>query len=120
MRIRIKAKKKTKNEDRAWQRSPRYWVAMGTLAAYTTVSGSKLALAYGQEKGGGYYAYVSSKFANIMEILDLDPNGTGHPNDAKLVGLAYEGWVERAPHNEINDQLTCKQRHPLNFAKACK
>jgi hypothetical protein len=53
VRIRIKAKKKTKNEDRAWQRSPRYWVAMGTLAAYTTVSGSKLALAYGQDKGGG-------------------------------------------------------------------
>ncbi|HEX3828527.1 MAG TPA: copper oxidase, partial [Sporichthyaceae bacterium] len=106
---------------------------------------------FGAKKGGGYYAYVSSKFANIMEVLDLDPNGTGHPNDAKLVGrilldadsatttdasisglsgmggqgiigfpLAYEGWVEHAPHNEINDQLTCKQRHPLTFAKACK
>jgi hypothetical protein len=104
---------------------------------------------FGAKKGGGYYAYVSSKFANIMEILDLDPNGTGHPNDAKLVGrilldpdsgtttdgtitglsgmggegiiafpLAYEGWVENVPKSEAAE-LTCKQRHPLTFAKAC-
>jgi len=105
---------------------------------------------FGAKKGGGYYAYVSAKFANLMEIVDLDPNNTGHPNDAKLVGrvlteadsatktdatisglagmggegiigfpLAYEGWVENVPKFE-KDQLTCKQIHPVTFAKACK
>ncbi|HEY3603413.1 MAG TPA: copper oxidase [Sporichthyaceae bacterium] len=105
---------------------------------------------FGAKKGGGYYAYVTSKFANIMEILDLDPNGDGHPDDAALVGRilttadsdtamdgtvtglagmggegilaiphVYEGWVERDPKNAVNAELTCRQRHPLTFKKAC-
>jgi hypothetical protein len=105
---------------------------------------------FGAKKGGGYYAYVSSKFANLVEVLDLDPNNTGHPNDAKVVGrilssaddgtkmdgtvtglagmggegiiafpLAYDGWVEEAPKNAVNDELTCRQRHPLTWKKAC-
>jgi YVTN family beta-propeller protein len=105
---------------------------------------------FGAKKGGGYYAYVSSKFSNAMEIIDPDPNGDGDPSDAKVVGrmtlagdsgtptddptvnyagfggmgvlavpLAYEGWVEKAPSNPINDQLTCRQRHPVTFATAC-
>jgi hypothetical protein len=106
---------------------------------------------FGAKKGGGYYAYVTSKFANVIRVIDIDPNHTGHPNDAKVVGLiptqadsdtktddtvvdyagmggqgvipipiAYEGWVEHAPNNAINSELTCQQRHPLTFAKSCK
>ncbi|HEY3603330.1 MAG TPA: copper oxidase, partial [Sporichthyaceae bacterium] len=106
---------------------------------------------YGAKKGGGYYAYVSSKFANVLSVIDIDPNGDGNPADAAVVGriltnadsatqvddqvidyagmggqgvlpipLAYEGWVEHAPKNAINNQLTCKQRNPVKFAKVCK
>ncbi len=41
---------------------------------------------YGAKKGGGYYAYVASKFSNAMIIVDPDPNGDGNPIDAKIVG----------------------------------
>ncbi|MEQ1815890.1 MAG: copper oxidase [Nitrosomonas sp.] len=41
---------------------------------------------YGAKKGGGYYAYVASKFSNRMLVVDPDPNGDGDPSDAKIVG----------------------------------
>ncbi|MFD2418170.1 plastocyanin/azurin family copper-binding protein [Amycolatopsis pigmentata] len=106
---------------------------------------------FGAKKGGGYYAYVSSKFSNEMLIVDTDPNGDGNPSDAAIVGrlalagdektamddkltdfagfggmgvlpvpLAYEGWVQQAPANAINNQLTCRQRNPVKYATVCK
>ncbi|HVK19757.1 MAG TPA: copper oxidase, partial [Actinokineospora sp.] len=105
---------------------------------------------YGAKKGGGYYAYVSSKFANTLAVIDPDPNGDGSPADAAVVGkfvldgvastpndgtitkwagfggqgvlpipLAYEGWAKRVPSNAVNDQLTCRQRNPVEFASVC-
>jgi plastocyanin len=102
---------------------------------------------FGAKKGGGYYAYVTSKFANVLQIVDVDPNADGNPADAAVVGriltnatsetavddqvvdfagmggqgvmtvpLAYDGWVQRAPKNAINNQLTTKQRNPLKYA----
>jgi DNA-binding beta-propeller fold protein YncE len=41
---------------------------------------------YGAKKGGGYYAYVSNKFSNTMDIVDPDPDGDGDPDDAKVAG----------------------------------
>ncbi|WP_020574263.1 hypothetical protein [Actinopolymorpha alba] len=41
---------------------------------------------FGAKKGGGYYAYVSSKFANTLSVIDGDPNGDGDPSDAAVVG----------------------------------
>lgn len=41
---------------------------------------------YGAKKGGGYYAYVTSKFSNRMLVIDPDPNGDGDPSDAKIAG----------------------------------
>jgi hypothetical protein len=41
---------------------------------------------FGAKKGGGYYAYVSNKFANVMQIIDLDPNNDGDISDAREVG----------------------------------
>jgi DNA-binding beta-propeller fold protein YncE len=32
---------------------------------------------FGAKKGGGYYAYVSSKSSNEMIVVDPDPNGAG-------------------------------------------
>src|SRR5262245_60276503 len=51
MKIQIKTRER-RNKRRRGQRGPTYWVAMGTLAAYTT-GGSKTAMiAYAQESGG--------------------------------------------------------------------
>ena len=33
---------------------------------------------FGAKKGGGYYAYVSSKFSNDLIVLDPDPNDDGN------------------------------------------
>jgi DNA-binding beta-propeller fold protein YncE len=41
---------------------------------------------FGAKRGGGYYGYASSKFANSMAVVDPDPNGDGNPIDAAIVG----------------------------------
>lgn len=41
---------------------------------------------FGAKKGGGYYAYVSSKFSNEMIVVDPDPNHDGDPSDATIAG----------------------------------
>jgi len=41
---------------------------------------------YGAKEGGGYYAYVASKFSNALTVVDPDPNGDGNPIDAAVVG----------------------------------
>jgi DNA-binding beta-propeller fold protein YncE len=41
---------------------------------------------FGAKKGGGYYAYVSNKFSNTMDVIDPDPDGDGSATDAKIVG----------------------------------
>lgn len=41
---------------------------------------------YGAKQGGGYYAYVSSKFSNRLIVVDPDPNNDGNPADADVVG----------------------------------
>jgi plastocyanin len=41
---------------------------------------------FGAKQGGGYYAYVSSKFSNELLVVDPDPNGDGSAVDAAVVG----------------------------------
>lgn len=41
---------------------------------------------YGAKQGGGYYAYVTSKFSNTLLVVDPDPNGDDDPADAAVVG----------------------------------
>ncbi|MGQ0774706.1 MAG: copper oxidase [Pseudonocardiales bacterium] len=41
---------------------------------------------FGAKKGGGYYAYISSKFSNAMQVVDPDPNGDGSISDVAIVG----------------------------------
>ena len=41
---------------------------------------------FGAKKGGGYYAYVASKFSNDLIVLDPDPNDDGNVADASIVG----------------------------------
>ncbi len=103
---------------------------------------------FGAKQGGGYYAYVSSKFANSVAVVDADPNGDGNPADAAIVGkfvldqapgtanddpvVAYNGmggqgvFAYPIVYNgwvqnapaEVAGQLTCRQLNPINL-EAC-
>jgi hypothetical protein len=104
---------------------------------------------FGVKKGGGYYAYEASKFANMMYIYDLDPAGDGDLSKASVVGeivlapeantkmdgtiTQYAGMGGQGvlpiplvyngwSENPNNAQwnLTCKQIHPVTFATDCK
>ena len=82
---------------------------------------------FGAKLGGGYYAYVTSKFSNRLIVVDPDPNNDGDfsdatiagtismvdnaaPRDDTVTGLAgmggqgiyaipnvYDGWVQNLP-----------------------
>ena len=97
---------------------------------------------FGAKAGGGYYAYVTSKFANRLIVLDYDPNNDGDATDAKIAGWAvlannsaphddkitgnngqggqgvlpvpnvYNGWVQKLPA-PLCSALTVDQRNPL-------
>ncbi|MGR3310422.1 MAG: hypothetical protein ACUZ77_06560 [Candidatus Brocadiales bacterium] len=41
---------------------------------------------WGAKKGGGYYAYVTNQHANVLTIIDPDPNGDGDASDAEVAG----------------------------------
>lgn len=41
---------------------------------------------FGAKKGGGYYAYVTSKFSNELTVVDVDPNNDGNLSDARIAG----------------------------------
>ena len=41
---------------------------------------------FGAKKGGGYYAYVANKFANVLTVVDVDPNSDGDFADARIAG----------------------------------
>jgi DNA-binding beta-propeller fold protein YncE len=97
---------------------------------------------FGAKKRGGYYAYVTSKFANRMIVLDYDPNNDGNADDAEIAGAVvlakdggakddkiignkgqggqgvlpvpnvYNGWVQQLPIG-YRAQLTREQRNPI-------
>lgn len=97
---------------------------------------------FGAKKGGGYYAYITSKFANRLIVLDYDPNNDGNVSDAVIAGAVvlandnvpkddqiignkgmgaqgimavpnvYNGWVQELPVG-YKAQLTKKQRNPI-------
>lgn len=54
---------------------------------------------FGAKKGGGYYAYITSKFSNRLIVLDYDKNNDGNVDDAEIAG-----WVvladNAAPHDD--------------------
>jgi DNA-binding beta-propeller fold protein YncE len=97
---------------------------------------------FGAKKGGGYFAYVTSKFANRLIVLDYDPNNDGNVDDAVIAGAVvlandhvakddkiignkgfggqgvmavpnvYNGWVQQLPIG-YKAQLTRAQRNPI-------
>ena len=50
---------------------------------------------FGAKKGGGYYAYVSNKFSNAMQVIDIDPNNDGDISDAAIAGQLVLGPTSR-------------------------
>jgi DNA-binding beta-propeller fold protein YncE len=98
---------------------------------------------FGAKKGGGYFGYVSIKFANKALVIDGDPNGDGDLSDGEINGeLLASGmatkvnddtpsaqfgqggqgvWAIPEVYNgwvqelpaEWKSQLTCKQQEPL-------
>jgi len=58
---------------------------------------------FGAKQGGGYYAYVSSKFSNDLIVVDPDPNNDGNPIDAKIVGRVL---LTAGNHTRIDDTPT--------------
>jgi hypothetical protein len=98
-----------------------YMVTANTLTATITLididpsnfSGDRLAamlpcdpgchgVQFGAKKGGGYYAYVTSKFSNTMIVVDPDPNNDGNPADAAVAGRVL---LAAGPGIFIDDQV---------------
>ena len=44
---------------------------------------------FGAKEGGGYYAYVTSKFSNQLIVVDPDPNADGKFEDAVVAGRIH-------------------------------
>ena len=85
---------------------------------------------FGAKEGGGYYAYITPKFANRLLVLDYDPDQDGKAEKAKIVGAivlandsvptddkivgnkgqgsqgimpvpnVYNGWVQKLPSGQ--------------------
>lgn len=91
---------------------------------------------FGAKDGGGYYAYVSSKFSNAMIVIDMDTlteagrvllvadsgtdtddeivedDSTGMGGQGVLaVPVVYNGWVQNLPQS-WKDELTEEQQNP--------
>jgi len=78
----------------------RYMVTANTLTATILITDTKTdqlvamlpgeagthGVQFGAKKGGGYYAYVANKFANVLTIVDADPNNDGNFSDATIAG----------------------------------
>ncbi|MGZ0019734.1 copper oxidase [Nitrosomonas sp. wSCUT-2] len=88
----------------------------GTITIVNTVTDEVVAMLpcdpgchgvqYGAKQGGGYYAYVTSKFSNRMLIIDVDPNNDGNPADAVIVGAV---GLFAAGNTAIDDTISA---HP--------
>jgi DNA-binding beta-propeller fold protein YncE len=58
---------------------------------------------FGAKRGGGYYAYVSSKFSNRLLVVDPDPDDDGDPSDAMIAGSLV---LVAEPDTEDDDVIT--------------
>lgn len=58
---------------------------------------------FGAKQGGGYYAYVTSKFANTLLVVDIDPNNDGEADDAVIAGRIL---LKADNKTKIDDSVT--------------
>ena len=63
----------------------------------------------GAKKVGGYLAYVTSKFANNLPVVDPDPNNDGDGSDAHIAGSVV---LTKAFNTETEDRVDwlCRSR----------
>jgi DNA-binding beta-propeller fold protein YncE/plastocyanin len=58
---------------------------------------------FGAKRGGGYLAYVSSKFSNSLIVVDPDPDNDGEPTDAAVIGRVV---LTAGPGTRTDDRVT--------------
>ena len=80
--------------------------ATDTLVKVLPCSAGCHGVNFGAKKGGGYYAYVSSKFSNDLIVLDPDPNDDGNPSDAQIVGRIILATADGDDDVQSDDQVT--------------
>jgi len=94
----------------------KYMVTANTLTATIVITDTKTdqpvamlhgeagahGVQFGAKKGGGYYAYVANKFANVLTVVDADPNGDGNFTDATIAGRVL---VTANPATVSDDQV---------------
>jgi len=61
-------------------------VATDTVVAMLPCPAGCHGVQFGAKQGGGYYAYVSSKFSNVLTVVDPDPDNDGNASDAVIAG----------------------------------
>lgn len=57
---------------------------------------------FGAKTGGGYYAYVTSKFANTLIVVDIDPDNNGEADDAVIAGRIL---LDAANNTKTDDDI---------------
>lgn len=60
--------------------------ATNSIVAYVPTPAGTHGVNWGAKKGGGYYAYVTNQHANVLTVIDPDPNVDGNGADAAVVG----------------------------------
>jgi YVTN family beta-propeller protein len=94
----------------------RYMVTANTLTATILITDTKTdqlvamlpgdagthGVQFGAKQGGGYYAYVANKFANVLTIVDADPNNDGNFSDATIAGRVL---LTANPSTAIDDTV---------------
>ncbi|HMF92386.1 MAG TPA: copper oxidase [Candidatus Angelobacter sp.] len=73
-----------------------------TLVAMLLCDAGCHGVQWGAKKGGGYYAYVSSQFANTLQVVDPNPDGSGDLTHAKVVGRIL---LKTLPTTALDDQI---------------
>jgi DNA-binding beta-propeller fold protein YncE len=56
------------------------------VVAFVSTPAGTHGVNWGAKRGGGYYAYVTNQHANVLTIIDPDPNGDDNGTDAAVVG----------------------------------
>jgi plastocyanin len=95
--------------------------SINEVVAYVPTPAGTHGINWGAKLGGGYYAYVTNQHANVLTIIDPDPNGDLDGSDAAVVGtillangsegagvtdgvggqgikplpLTHDGWIQR-------------------------
>lgn len=60
---------------------------------------------FGAKQGGGYYAYVTTKFGNQLTVVDVDPNGDGDLTDAIIAGYVLLVDDENTAKDDVVSSL---------------